>query len=78
MSTPKKARPARFVGLDNYRGMVEDEVFWQALWNNLIFAAGTIPLSIALAISMALWVNGRIARPRASCAWPTSRRPCCR
>jgi hypothetical protein len=61
MSTPKKGRPARFVGLDNYRGMVEDEVFWQALWNNLIFAAGTIPLSIALAISMALWVNGRIA-----------------
>jgi len=35
-------------------------VFWQALWNNLIFAAGTIPVSIALAISMALWVNGRI------------------
>jgi sn-glycerol 3-phosphate transport system permease protein len=61
MSTPKKGRPARFVGLDNYRGMVEDEVFWQALWNNLIFAAGTIPLSIALAISMALWVNGRIS-----------------
>jgi sn-glycerol 3-phosphate transport system permease protein len=60
MSTPKKARPSRFVGLDNYRAMVEDEVFWQALWNNLIFAAGTIPLSIALAIAMALWVNGRI------------------
>jgi len=60
MSTPKKARPSQFVGLDNYRGMVEDEVFWQALWNNLIFAAGTIPLSIALAISMALWVNSRI------------------
>jgi len=61
MSTPKKARPSRFVGLDNYRGMVEDEVFWQALWNNVIFAAGTIPVSIALAISMALWVNSRIS-----------------
>jgi sn-glycerol 3-phosphate transport system permease protein len=60
MSTPKKARPSRFVGLDNYRGMVDDEVFWQALWNNLIFAVGTIPLSIALAIGMALWVNSRI------------------
>jgi sn-glycerol 3-phosphate transport system permease protein len=60
MSTPKKARPSRFVGLDNYRAMLEDEVFWQALWNNLIFAAGTIPLSIALAIAMALWVDGRI------------------
>jgi sn-glycerol 3-phosphate transport system permease protein len=60
MSTPKKARPSRFVGLDNYRGMVEDEVFWQALWNNLIFAVGTIPLSIALAIAMALWVDSRL------------------
>ena len=37
--------------------MVEDPVFWQALWNNLIFAGGTIPLSIALALVMALWVN---------------------
>src|SRR6187431_701193 len=60
MSTPKKSRPSRFVGLDNYRGMVEDEVFWQALWNNLIFALGTIPLSIALAIAMALWVDSRL------------------
>jgi len=61
MSTPKKSRPSRFVGLDNYRGMVEDEVFWQALWNNVIYAVGTIPLSIALAIAMALWVNSRLA-----------------
>ena len=61
MSTPKKSRPSRFVGLDNYRAMVEDDVFWQALWNNVIFAAGTIPLSIALAIAMALWVDRRLA-----------------
>src|SRR6187431_1043178 len=60
MSTPKKSRPSRFVGLDNYRGMVEDEVFWQALWNNVVFALGTIPLSIALAIAMALWVDSRL------------------
>src|SRR6188474_1768883 len=60
-STPKKGRPAHFIGLDNYRGMVEDEVFWQALTNNVIYAVGTIPLSIALAIAMALWVNSRLA-----------------
>ena len=61
MSTPKKARPSRFVGLDNYRAMVDDEVFWQALWNNLLYAVGTVPLSIALAIAMALWVDSRLA-----------------
>ena len=38
LSTPKKGRPAHFIGLDNYRGMVEDEVFWQALANNVIYA----------------------------------------
>jgi sn-glycerol 3-phosphate transport system permease protein len=36
-------------------------VFWQALANNVIYAVGTIPLSIALAIAMALWVNSRLA-----------------
>jgi sn-glycerol 3-phosphate transport system permease protein len=59
-STAKKGRPSHFTGLANYRSMVEDDVFWQALWNNAIYAALTVPLSIALAIAMALWVNSRI------------------
>ncbi len=56
-STPKGARPARFVGLDNYAVMRDDPVFWQSLWNNLWFALGTIPTSIGIALVMALWVN---------------------
>ena len=40
--------------------MVADPMFWQALWNNVVYALGTIPLSIALALAMALWVNGRL------------------
>jgi sn-glycerol 3-phosphate transport system permease protein len=60
-STPKGANPAVFVGLDNYSAMVDDPVFWKVLRNNVVFALGTIPLSIALAIAMALWVNGKIA-----------------
>jgi sn-glycerol 3-phosphate transport system permease protein len=60
-STPKASRPSVFIGLDNYRNLVEDPIFWQAFTNNLIYAAGTIPLSIALALLMAIWVNGRIA-----------------
>jgi sn-glycerol 3-phosphate transport system permease protein len=59
-STPKGGRPAAFAGLDNYRNLVEDPVFWQAFTNNLWFAIGTIPASIALALLMAVWVNGRI------------------
>ena len=60
-STPRGARPSAFVGLENYRQLVDDPIFWQALSNNLCYAAGTIPLSIALALAMAAWVNGKIA-----------------
>ena len=60
-STPKARRPAVFVGLDQYRQLLDDPIFWQALVNNLWFAAGTIPASIALALLMAIWVNDRIA-----------------
>jgi len=59
-STPRGSRPADWVGLENYRALVEDPVFWQVLGNNLWFAAGTIPASIALAMLMAIWVNGKI------------------
>ncbi|MCV9936898.1 sugar ABC transporter permease [Boseaceae bacterium BT-24-1] len=61
MSTPRARRPARFVGLDNYQQMMADPIFWKAMANNLWFAMGTIPTSIALALLMAVWVNDRIA-----------------
>lgn len=60
-STPKARRPARFIGLDNYEQMLADPIFWKALSNNLWFALGTIPTSIALALLMAVWVNDKIA-----------------
>ncbi|MTJ83021.1 MAG: sugar ABC transporter permease [Telmatospirillum sp.] len=54
-------RPARFVGLDNYRSLAADPVFWKVMGNTVAFAFGTVPVSIALALAMALWVNRRIA-----------------
>jgi sn-glycerol 3-phosphate transport system permease protein len=59
-TTPRANRPARFVGLENYAALADDAVFWQALWNNAIYAGATIPLSIGLSLAMALWVNGKI------------------
>jgi sn-glycerol 3-phosphate transport system permease protein len=49
------------VGLENYQVMMADEVFWKSLWNNLWYALGTVPISIALAIVMALWVNSKMS-----------------
>jgi sn-glycerol 3-phosphate transport system permease protein len=59
-STPKRNRPSVWVGLDNYQAMAADPVFWQSLTNNLWFALGTIPTSIALALAMALLVNAKL------------------
>jgi sn-glycerol 3-phosphate transport system permease protein len=49
-----------FVGLDTYRSMFDDAIFWKALVNNFWFAIGTVPTSIALALLMAVWVNRNI------------------
>jgi sn-glycerol 3-phosphate transport system permease protein len=60
-STPRAGRAGVWVGLENYQVMAGDPVFWKAVRNNLWFAGATIPLSIGLALVMALWVNERIA-----------------
>ena len=50
-------RPARWVGFDNYDEMIhDDDVFWTALWNTLIFMASQ-PLAVAAALGIALLVN---------------------
>ncbi len=61
LSTPRGSRPAVWVGMENYQAMVADPVFWKAVTNNLWFAGATIPLSMGLALAMALWVNERMA-----------------
>ena len=60
-STPRGKREAKFIGLENYRTLLDDDIFWQVLLNNFWYAVGTIPLSVGLAIVMALWVNGKLA-----------------
>ncbi len=59
-STPRGRRQAEFVGLENYITLIEDETFWQVLLNNTWFALITIPVSISLALIMALWVDGKL------------------
>jgi len=56
-STPRGRRASVFVGLDHYERMFSDPIFWQSFWNNTLYAAVTIPASVALALMMALLVN---------------------
>ncbi|MGZ5644108.1 MAG: carbohydrate ABC transporter permease [Usitatibacter sp.] len=59
-STGTVVRPSRFVGLANYAALADDPIFWQVLGNNLAFALGTIPTSMAIAMLMAIWVNDKL------------------
>ncbi len=56
-STPRGLRASEFVGLENYQALLADDVFWQVMWNTLIYAILTVPTSMVLAVVMALWVN---------------------
>ncbi|MDD6323993.1 MAG: sugar ABC transporter permease [Lachnospiraceae bacterium] len=42
-----------FSGLDNYRALVSDPIFWECIRNNLLIAVVTVPASIALGVAMA-------------------------
>lgn len=42
------------LGLDNYERLFSDPNFWQAVWNNIIYAVGTIVPSLALALVFAI------------------------
>ncbi|WP_456277048.1 carbohydrate ABC transporter permease [Bacillus sp. AK128] len=46
-----------FVGLSNYQKLMEDEVFWKVTKNTIIFVLGTVPISMILALAMAVFVN---------------------
>src|SRR5262245_50760708 len=50
-------RPARWAGVEHYEEMLfHDDVFWQSLWNTLVFMASA-PLAIAIALGLALLVD---------------------
>lgn len=55
-----RRRPSEFIGVENYEAVLADPAFWTVLQNNLIYAAVTIPISILIALGMALWANSKI------------------
>ena len=50
-------RPARFIGLDNYRELCDDEDFRRAIRNTLYYLVGYLPLVMAGGLGLALLVN---------------------
>jgi multiple sugar transport system permease protein len=49
-----------FVGFGNYLKLIGDREFWMALRNTSYYALGSVPLTLALAILVAVLLNSRI------------------
>jgi len=56
---------ARHVGLSNFRWLLEDPVFWQALRNTALFTAGSVCVQLPLSLGMAIILNRENLRGRA-------------
>jgi ABC-type sugar transport system permease subunit len=50
-----------FVGLENYRALAGDEVFWRATLNSIVFVVVRTPLEVGLGFLLALLLNRRLA-----------------
>lgn len=53
--------PGEFVGLRNYRELLQDNLFWKSIANTLIFTAMSVPVNIILGIAIALLLNNKIS-----------------
>lgn len=45
------------IGADNYKDLVNDELFWKAIYNTLFFALLSVPLSAIVACGLAILLN---------------------
>ena len=50
----------KWVGLANFQRMVQSDTFWVALRNTVVYALGHVPLTMALALVLALLLNRKL------------------
>jgi len=51
---------ASFIGLDNYTRLVQDNLWWRAVWNTLLYALIKILVELPLALILAVVLNSGI------------------
>ncbi len=47
----------KWIGLENYRDMIHDEVFWKAVYNTLYYTLLAVPIGAVAALVLALLMN---------------------
>ena len=50
-------RAAEWVGLDNYVELFADPAFWNAFWNTVFYAAVVTPVTVVLALMLAVFLD---------------------
>lgn len=51
------ADDSHYIGLENFRNLLDDDVFHQVLWNTLRFVGFTVPACVLLGLGLALALN---------------------
>lgn len=52
--------PTKFIGATNYERMFVDPLFWQAIWNTVLFALIVTPVQLGISLGAALILNSAI------------------
>jgi multiple sugar transport system permease protein len=48
---------AKWIGLQNYRDLMNDDVFWKAVYNTLYYTGLAVPVGVVVAITLAVAMN---------------------
>ena len=52
--------PIQFVGLENFKELSGDSMFWASLKNTIIYCVGTVPLTMIASLALAIILNQKI------------------
>lgn len=54
------ANPMQFIWLDNFSRLIKDTTFHKALWNTVVYTVGVVPLTMIVALALAILLNQKI------------------
>jgi multiple sugar transport system permease protein len=61
---PRRPNEIRLIGLDNYARMLRDPILLESLWVTVRFALLVVPLTLVVALGIAMLVNSRLLAGR--------------
>lgn len=53
-------QPGEFIGLQNYKDLMSDTLFWKSVYNTVYFAVFFVPLSVIFGVALAMMLNMKV------------------